>query len=101
MLQYKVNCNKWQGPALGVTPNMSSKLNSQRKIFITYITYRVVVSCHLKFTPGTNSGSHTLQFGSGGHILYCSRIRKNVTENREQTEKAITEVTLIVNRLLS
>ena len=44
----------------------------------------------------------------GGHILYYSRIRKNVTENtqtdREHTEnreqradKAITEATLIVD----
>ena len=37
----------------------------------------------------------------GGHVLYCSRIRKNVTEktqrtDREQrTEKAIREATLI------
>ena len=34
-----------------------------------------------------------------GLILYCSMIRKNVTENRqtdrEQTEKPITEATLI------
>ena len=37
-----------------------------------------------------------------GLILYCSRIRKNVTdrekrtENREQTEKPITEAILIL-----
>ena len=47
----------------------------------------------------------------GSHILYFSRIRKNVkhreqrtdkeqTENGEQTEKPITEGTLIVNGLL-
>ena len=51
----------------------------------------------------------------GGHILYCSKIRKKVTENRghtdreqrtdrqatenRQTEKAITEATLIVDGL--
>ena len=38
----------------------------------------------------------------GGHILYCSRIIKNVTENREQKtdrqrEKVITEASLIVD----
>ena len=37
-----------------------------------------------------------MQFGSGGHILYFSRIRKKVIENREQTEKAISEATLIL-----
>ena len=52
-----------------------------------------------------------MQFRSGGLILYCSRIRKNVihrirkksniqrTENRQRTEKAITEATLIVDGL--
>ena len=43
-----------------------------------------------------------MQFGAGRLILYCSsirkyvtyRIRKNVTENRQRTEKPITEVTL-------
>jgi len=49
-----------------------------------------------------------LQFGSGGHVLCCSRIRKNVKyrirknityreqrTDRQRTEKAITEATLI------
>ena len=59
------------------------------------------VSCLFRFTPAANSGSHTSQFGSGGLILYWSRIRKFVThrqttENRrtdreQRTEKAITE----------
>ena len=61
---------------------------------MTFIAVHVEVTCHLKFTLGANSGSHTSQFGSGGHILYCSRIRKklkyriikNVTY-REQTDR--------------
>ena len=68
----------------------------------------VEASCLLKLTLSANSGSHTSQFGCGGHILYCSRIRKKVTENRKQpdrhqrtdrqrTEKVITEATLIVD----
>ena len=40
-------------------------------------------------TPAANLGAYTSQFGSGGLIFYCSRIRKKVkyiqTENR-QTE---------------
>ena len=76
---------------------------SQRKIVMTFITVRVEVSCLLRFTPATNSGAHTSQFGSrkvscllrftpatnsGAHtlqfrdcglILYWSRIRKFVT----------------------
>ena len=41
-----------------------------------------------------------MQFSDGGLILYLSRIRKLVTqpqrtENREQTEKTITEAILI------
>ena len=62
---------------------------------ITYIAVHVEVSCLLKLTLSTNSGSHTSQFGSGSHILYCSRIRKKVIENKEQTEKAIIEATQI------
>ena len=57
------------------------------------------VTCLLRFTSAANSAAHTLQFGSSSLISYWSRIRKNVThreqtENR-QTEKAITETTLI------
>ena len=59
-------------------------------IVITFITVGVEVSCLLKFTQGTNSGSHTSQLGSGGHILYCSKIRKKVTENR-QTDRQRTD----------
>ena len=78
-------------------------------IVITFIAVCVEVSCLLKFTTGTNLGSHKSQFGCGGHILYCSRIRKNVTENGQteklekkvtdnrQTEKAITDTTLIID----
>ena len=62
---------------------------------------RVEVSC-----PSANSGSHTSQFGSGGLILYWSRIRKFVTyrirkkcniqrTDRQRREKAITEATLL------
>ena len=55
---------------------------------------RVIVSCVLKFTLAANSRAQTSQFGSGGLISYCSRIRKNityrirknVTENRQRTE---------------
>ena len=58
------------------------------------------VSCLLRFTLGANSGSQISQFYDGGLILYWSRIRKNVThtqrtENRQRTEKVITEATLI------
>ena len=46
------------------------------------------VSCLLRFTPSASLGAHTSQFGSGGLILYCSRIRKNVTHRQnKQTEK--------------
>ena len=42
-----------------------------------------------------------MQIVCGGHIICSSRIRKKVTENRqtdrEQTEKAITEATLIID----
>ena len=46
------------------------------------------VSCLLRFTPVSYLRAHTSQFGSGGLILYWSRIRKNVTQpqrtDREQ-----------------
>ena len=43
--------------------------------------------CLFKLTLCANSGSHTLQLECSSHILYCSRIRKNVTENKEQTDR--------------
>ena len=65
---------------------------------------RVIVSCVLKFTLAANSGAQTSQFGSGGLISYCSRIRKNityrirknVTENRQRIEKPINEATIML-----
>ena len=36
----------------------------------------------------------------GRHILYCSRITKNVTENREQTDRQRTEKPIIEATLL-
>ena len=77
---------------------------------MTFITVGVEVSCLLRFTPATNSVAHTSQYGDGGLILCWSRIRKFATyiqrthrehteKNRKQTdrqtEKAITEATLI------
>ena len=65
---------------------------------MTIITVWVKVSCILRFTPATNSGAHISQFRDGGLILYWSRIRKNVIYREHtdrQTEKAITEATLI------
>ena len=65
-----------------------------------FITVGVEISCVLRFTLAANYGAHTLQFGDGGLILCLSRIRKFVTyprrTHREQTEKAITEATLIL-----
>ena len=54
----------FRGPLLIFLLNLT--LN--KKIRITYIAVRVEVSCLLKFTLGANLGSHTSQFGSGGHI---------------------------------
>ena len=67
---------------------------SKQKIGITYIAVCVKVSCLLKLTLSTNSGSHTSQFDRDRD----RDIRKKVTENR-QTEKAITDTTLIVDGL--
>ena len=74
---------------------------TQQKIVITFITVHVEVSCLLRYTPATNLGAHTSQFGDGGHILYWSRIRKNVTytqrtEKPQRTENSITEATLVL-----
>ena len=88
-----------RGRLWGPAPDISSKLHSEQKIIMTFITVDVEVSCLLRFTPAANSVAHTSQFGDGGLILCYSRIRKFVTyiytENR-QTEKAITEATLIL-----
>ena len=65
---------------------------------MTFITVDVEISCLLRFTPAANSVAHTSQFVDGGLILYWSRIRKFVTyiqRTYRQTEKAITEATLI------
>ena len=69
---------------------MSSLIHSGRKFGISYIAVRVYGIYVLELTLTANSGSHTSQFGSGSHILYCSRIRKNVTENR-QTDREQTD----------
>ena len=69
---------------------------------MTFITVWVEVSCHLRFTLAANSVAHTSQFSDVGLILCWSRIRKFVTHREHtyrqtdrQTEKAITEATLI------
>ena len=61
---------------------------------MTFITLHVEVSCLLRFTLAVNSVAHTSKFGDSSHILYWSRIRKNVT-HIQRTEKTITEATLI------
>ena len=64
---------------------------------MTFIAVRVEVSCLLKFTLAANLGAYTLQFGCGGLVLYCSRIRKFVTyrirkkSNIQRTENRQTE----------
>ena len=65
---------------------------------MTFITVGVEVSCLLRFTPSANLIAHISQFGDGGLILCWSIIRKFVTYIQRiyrQTEKAITEATLI------
>ena len=66
---------------------------------MTFITFGVEVSCLLRFTLAANTVAHTSQFDDSSLILCLSRNRKFVTyrEHTEhiQTEKAITEATLI------
>ena len=65
---------------------------------MTFLTVRVEVSCLLRFTLAANLVAHILQFSDSNLILYWSKIRKNVTHREHtdiQTEKAITEATLI------
>ena len=54
-----------RGRLWGVAPNVSSLLNSQWKIIITFNTVRVKLSCLLRFTLASNSGANASQFGSG------------------------------------
>ena len=69
---------------------------------MTFITVGIAVSCLLRFTPATNLVAQTSQFGDGGLTLCWSRIRKFVKyiytekiQTDRQTEKAITETTVI------
>jgi len=55
---------------------------------MTFIIVGVEVSCLLRFTLAANSVAHTSQFG----LTYI--FTKNIQTDR-QTEKAITEATLI------
>ena len=71
---------------------------------MTFITVGVEVSFVLRFTLAANSVAHASQFGDGGLILFCSRIRKFVTHREHTdrqtdrpTENSITEATLIPN----
>ena len=66
---------------------------------MTFIIVGVEVSCLLRFIPVT---SNTSKFRDGGLILCIRSIRKNFThrehtdiETDRQTEKAITDATLI------
>ena len=66
------------------------------------ITVCLKVSCHLRSTPAANLVAHKSKFRDGGLILCWSEIRKFVTHREytdiqtdRQTEKAITEATLI------
>ena len=68
-------------------------------LIITFITVGVKVSCLLRFTLAASSVAHKLQFGDSSLILCLSRIIKFVTYREHtdrQTEKAITEATLIL-----
>ena len=67
-------------------------------LIMTFITVGVKVSCLLRFTLAASSVAHKSPFGDSGLILCWSRIRKFVTYREytdRQTEKAITEATLI------
>ena len=50
---------------------------------------RSVLMCLVNLTLTTKSASHTSQFvrQCGGHILYCSRIRKNVTDRQTENRQ--------------
>ena len=67
-------------------------------LIMIFITVGVKVSCLLRFTLAASSVAHKSPFGDSGLILCWSRIRKFVTHREHtdtQTEKAITEATLI------
>ena len=77
---------------------MHLQLHSRHKLWSTFITVRVEVSCLFRFTLGTNYGAHRIQLRDGGLILCWRRIRKfdenRQTENRH-TENSKPEATLI------
>ena len=54
---------------------------------ITYIAVRIAGLCLLNLTLTEKSTSHTSYFAVTSYILYCSRIRKNVTENKQTENK--------------
>ena len=68
---------------------MPVQLHSGRKLWSTFITVWVEVSCVFRFTLAANSIVHALQSRDGGLILCWRRIRKfdeNRQTDREQTQ---------------
>ena len=82
-LSYELTKYKWQGPLLICLLNLTLNQKSASHSLQFMLKYYIFLNQLSMQNP-----DHIYRSSwCGGHILYCSRIRKNVSENREQIDR--------------